>query len=93
MRQIAIRRKVPMASMGQRRGRSQATKVLEYQGERMLGTYNMLPPELFNHLYSLSCQPRFINIEAIFFPQQNACCSLFSSHGGQSPSVLENNSC
>jgi hypothetical protein len=38
-----------------------------------------VPPELFEHLYILFYQPRFIDLKAAFLPQQNTSPSLFSS--------------
>jgi len=71
MRQCIKRIKVPMASMGVKEWKNPI-----YQGVRVprgkgVGSRACpeLSQELFEHLYILFYQPRFIDIEATFLPQ------------------------
>jgi hypothetical protein len=94
MRQGIKISKVSMASMGSRRGRTQAIKGLEYQGVGVLEIYcaQRFPWIFFEHLCILFYQPRFTDIKATFLHQQNASSSMLNSQKVQGSPVLESNS-
>jgi hypothetical protein len=65
--------------MGLRQGRTHATKGLEYQGGRGVGSIACpeVPPGFFEDLYILFYQPRFIDTKTTFLPQQTLTTKIY----------------